>query len=226
MSKQDVIIEMDSATKTELFNKLEGLSNIKWDEGVAKFLFRVKALAQLRLTEKGHIVTSRLKNSIYVQMPKQSQANKIGREMGVQNSKRYRYKGGSDSSVLTSVNLGINEGAVGTNVEYAGVIERGGPAHVITPKNKKVLSWIPKSIGQAWFSTKTRSSLKNIYLDSSGKNTLKNERVFASKVNHPGFSGDSFLYWASRNSQKDIGDYFREIASKNIKKISVKRYRP
>jgi hypothetical protein len=171
-----------SVDMTEVTAALNGLKSVPWTDALAMVLFRIKALAQLRLTDRGHIVTSRLKNSIYVQMPKQSQANKIGREMGQENNKTYKYEGGSGDREMKTVNLQVGEGAVGTNVEYAGAIEFGSRAHDI---NSPVLI---KGVGWRYIKK------------------------------HPGFAGDSFLYWAAKNVNKDIADYFKEIALRNQKK--------
>ena len=68
-------IKIDRATQRRLNESLKGLENIDFFEATVNALFRIKALAQLRLTEKSHIVTSRLKNSIYVKTPNQKHAN-------------------------------------------------------------------------------------------------------------------------------------------------------
>ena len=114
-----VEIKIDKATQRRLNESLKGLENIDFFEATVNALFRIKALAQLRLTEKSHIVTSRLKNSIYVKTPNQKHANRSN------NNRRYTdNEGRGFDADLTTVNLDKNEGAVGTNVEYAGKIER------------------------------------------------------------------------------------------------------
>lgn len=152
-------IEIDEMSRRNVLAALSGIQAIPWNIALAKVLFRIKILAQLRLTEKMHIVTSRLKNSIYVKMPKQSDADKAGSEMGADNDRRYRWnavgkqKAGTGDRDLSTVNLDVNEGAVGTNVEYGPKIERR----------------------------------------------------------------DSFLYWAAKNINKNVGEYFKEIVAFNQK---------
>ena len=134
-----------------------------------KVAFKIKTEAQLRLTGRGHIITSRLKNSIFVKGQKP-----ITRP---DNSLTYTdTKGKSYKSDLSTVKLAANELAIGTNVEYAPAIEFGSRPHVIEAKNRKALS--------------------------NGK------AIFGRRVNHPGWSGDSFLYWAMKNVDvtKSVGD--------------------
>jgi hypothetical protein len=127
---------------------------------LVKVLFKIQTEARLRLTGRGHIVSSRLKNSIYVKTktPTITPTNTLSYSDST---------GKSYSSELTTVSVGDLEGAVGTNVEYASAIEMGAPPHVIQVKDAKVLS--------------------------DGK------RIFGRRVNHPGYKGDSFLYWAFKN---------------------------
>ena len=127
---------------------------------LVKVLFKIKSEAQLRLTGRGHIKTSRLKNSIYVKTKKPTLTPTNQLSYSDTTGKSYK-------SDLTTVNLTDLEGAVGTNVEYAPAIELGARPHVIEAKNRKVLS--------------------------NGK------KIFGKRVNHPGFGGDSFLYWAMKN---------------------------
>lgn len=179
-------VGIDKASEIRVQQAFDGLGDVPWFDGINMVLVKMKSLAQLRLTDRGHIITSRLKNSIYVKSLKQTNTDAIARQMGVDNSKTYQYAGGNDSRDLLTVKLGKNEGAVGTNVEYAGAIERGARPHKIMAKKAKVLS--------------------------DGKN------LFGKSVNHPGFRGDSFLYWSVKNINKDIGNYFREIAKNNKRK--------
>lgn len=125
-----------------------------------KVLFRIQADARLRLTGRGHIITNRLRSSIFVktQTPTITKDNQLTYSDNT---------GKSYSSDLSTVSVKEFEGAVGTNVEYAPAIELGANPHVIEAKNAKVLS--------------------------DGK------RIFGRRVNHPGFKGDSFLYWALKN---------------------------
>jgi len=85
-----------------------------------KVAFRIKSDAQLRLTGRGHIITSRLKNSIFVKSQKMSDVltSKNGLTYTDNDKKSYQ-------ADLTTVKLGDNELAIGTNVEYAPFIEFG-----------------------------------------------------------------------------------------------------
>lgn len=134
-----------------------------------KVAFKIKSEAQLRLTGRGHIITSRLKNSIFVKGQKHINAPNNGLTYTDTKGKSYK-------SDLSTVKLAANELAIGTNVEYAPDIEFGSRPHVIESKNRKVLS--------------------------NGKT------FFGRKVNHPGWSGDSFLYWGMKNVDitKSVGD--------------------
>jgi len=123
-------IKIDRATQRRLNESLKGLENIDFFEATVNALFRIKALAQLRLTEKSHIVTSRLKNSIYVKTPNQKHANRPN------NNRRYTdNEGRGFDADLTTVNLDKNEGAVGTNVENGGKIERMDSYNYWSAKN-------------------------------------------------------------------------------------------
>jgi len=134
-----------------------------------KVAFKIKSEAQLRLTGRGHIITSRLKNSIFVKG--QKHINRPDNSLTYTDTKGKSYK-----SDLSTVKLAANELAIGTNVEYAPAIEFGSRPHVIEAKNRKVLS--------------------------NGK------AFFGKRVNHPGWSGDSFLYWGMKNVDitKSVGD--------------------
>lgn len=157
-----VQISVDKASSNKLNKNLEALGDVNWFEGIVMTLVKIKSLAQLRLTDKGHIITSRLKNSIYIKTPKQSEANTIASRQGIENNRKYSWnsvgkqKGGSGDRDLSTVNVKKDEGAVGTNVVYGGKIERM----------------------------------------------------------------DSYLYWALKNINKNIGEYFREVAKKNRAKYT------
>jgi hypothetical protein len=94
---------------------------------VVSILFDMKLIAQRKLKSDGHIVTGRLRNSIFVKTPKQQFANRSG------NRARYSFPGGIDKNgrkvpggqgnADLNVNLRQFEGAVGTNVVYAQKIE-------------------------------------------------------------------------------------------------------
>jgi hypothetical protein len=110
-------------------------------EALVSFLFSVKSLAQNRIKDRKHIVTSRLRNSIFVQ----SHAK-------LQDRKTHTDTNGRSYSSELDVTLKKHEAAVGTNVEYALSVERGSAPHVILPAKKKVLSWIDKATGKRMFS--------------------------------------------------------------------------
>jgi len=164
MAKDGISIEIDKASLANLerqFSLLGTTIDKASPKAIFKVLMKIKTEAQLRLTGRGHIITSRLKNSIYVKMP--------GLDNAPGNSKSYTdEKGKSYTSELRTVQLKEGEGAVGTNVSYAAGIEFGFAHHVIRAKDAKVLG-TPKT------------------------------GFFGKQVNHPGFAGDSYLYWALKN---------------------------
>jgi hypothetical protein len=174
-----VRIDIDQASLKHVQNQINLLQQNggrSFYEAVVKVAFKIKSEAQLRLTGRGHIISSRLKNSIYVKTQKPT--------LRPDNQLTYSdNKGKSYKSDLGTVNVNANEVAVGTNVEYAAAIELGARPHVIEAKNKKVLS--------------------------NGK------QIFGKRVNHPGFKGDSYLYWAMKNVNvlqsvaKDMTDYIK-----------------
>lgn len=173
MSNDSVHIGIDPRTLKDLFSKLENLkekTGKSANNALVKLAFKIKAEAQLRLTGRGHIITSRLKNSLHVQSQKP-----------VDSQSYSDTKGKSYSKQLSTVKLKNNEIAIGTNVEYAAAIEFGSRPHVIEAKNKKVLS--------------------------NGKN------FFGKRVNHPGWKGDSFLYWAFKhvNPEKSLAEDMQDI---------------
>lgn len=147
------------------------------------FLFNAKSLAQNRLKDHKHIITSRLRNSIYVKSNSKLQDNK---QYTDSNGKSY-------SAELETVSLKDKEAAIGTNVEYAAAIERGAAPHTIYPRNGRALSWINKSTG---------------------------ERIFIGKVNHPGYAGDSFLWWGVQNADNKVfvKEYNKQVNDLNLKK--------
>jgi hypothetical protein len=85
-----------------------------------------------------------------------------------------------------SANPGELESIVGTNVDYAPAIEFGTKPHVIEPKNAKALHF---KIGGV--------------------------DIFAKKVNHPGFKGESFLRFAALKGKK----YFEDTTTRELNKI-------
>lgn len=197
---------MSNSVKIELdqdsFNNLKKQFDIvktgmgkSFYKSLVKVAFKIKTTAQLRLTGRGHIITSRLKNSLYVKGIKP--INRPDNQLTYSDNKGKTYK-----SDLTTVSLKENELAIGTNVEYAAAIELGARPHVIEAKNAKVLS--------------------------DGK------RFFEKRVRHPGFGGDSFLYWALKNvdvtqsvgqdMQNDLkfGKYLKEVNTKSGKAMTSK----
>lgn len=172
MSGNNVQLNIDPRTLKHLSDQMDILqknAGKSFYEALVKVAFKIKSEAQLRLTGRGHIITSRLKNSLFVKAAKY--LNRPDNPQTYSDNKGRSYK-----SDLTTVQLKENELAVGTNVEYAAAVELGSRPHVIEVKNKKVLS--------------------------DGK------RIFGKKVNHPGWSGDSFLYWAMKNVniEKSVGE--------------------
>lgn len=78
---------------------------------VVKLLYDIKLLAQQKLKVDGHIVTSRLRNSIFVKSKRQGDTSS------------YSDKEGRLFSRDLDVQLSDMEGAVGTDVDYAAKIE-------------------------------------------------------------------------------------------------------
>lgn len=115
-----VQIELDKASLNHLekqFNALGTTIKEASPKAIFKVLMKIKTEAQLRLKGRNHIVTSRLRNSIFVKM------NKIANTPD--NQKSYTDKDGKRfNAELSTVKINSdNEGAVGTNVEYANKIE-------------------------------------------------------------------------------------------------------
>ncbi len=84
---------------------------------IVSILFDIKLIAQRKIKKDGHIVTGRLRNSIFVKTPKQKFAKRAG------NRKIYTDNEGRGFSGDLNINLKETEGAVGTNVVYAQKIE-------------------------------------------------------------------------------------------------------
>ena len=84
---------------------------------IVAILFDMKLIAQRKIKADGHIVTSRLRNSIFVKTVKQQFANRSTNKRG------YSFQGGTGNRDL-SVNLKNQQGAVGTNVIYGNKIEK------------------------------------------------------------------------------------------------------
>jgi len=135
MAKDGIQIDIDKSVLNNLQKQFTALGTTMDDAGpraIFKVLMKIKTEAQLYLTGRGHIITSRLKNSLYVKMP--SVQNMPGNDRTYSDTTGKTY-----SSDLTTVNLKDNEGAVGTNVEYAAAVELGFKPHVIEVKDAKVL---------------------------------------------------------------------------------------
>lgn len=161
MSGNNIQITIDKSAMDNIqkqFNALKNGGGSSAYRALMKVAFKIKSEAQLRLTGRGHIVTSRLKNSIFVKSKKMNDVINASNSLSYSDGKGKSYK-----SDLSTVSLNDNEFAVGTNVEYAPAIELGARRH---PINSPVLI---KGVGWRYIKE------------------------------HPGYSGDSFLYWAMKN---------------------------
>ena len=87
-------------------------------EACIKILFDMKAIAQRKITAERHIVTSRLKNSLFVKTRGQKKARRAGNQVMYSENRNVPF------NADLKVHLDKHEGAVGTNVEYAHKIER------------------------------------------------------------------------------------------------------
>lgn len=200
-------LEFQKSSYENLNKQMDNLKKVAPELGfkmLVKLLFDIKYLAQNKLRSDKHIITSRLRNSIYVQTPAQKYANRGD------NADSYSDRKGKSYSRTLDVELSGMEGAVGTNVEYANAIEFGYPAQTINAKPGGVLTWMPEAEGEAWFTGKKMSSLKKYYKTSTGENTFKRSRIFVKSIRHPGFAGDSFLYWAMKHV--DVKKRARELS--------------
>lgn len=116
-------IELDQASFDNIqkqFDALKENGGKSAYRALMKVAFKIQTYARLRLTGRGHIVTSRLKNSIFVK------SKKMNDVLNENNSLTYvDNTGKSYKSDLETVNLSENEFAVGTNVEYGPFIELG-----------------------------------------------------------------------------------------------------
>ena len=114
-------------------------------------------------------------------------ASSLHYEMTGKNS----FKGSKDSQPGDGkLNETVKQGEaiVGTNVDYAMPIEFGSRPHIITPKNAKVLAF-----------------------------KIGGKLVFAKKVNHPGFKGESFLRYAAEVEDKKFAQRIEEELNKLAK---------
>jgi hypothetical protein len=112
-----VELTLDKAS-LDHFNKqmdiLKAKGNKTLYEAIIKVAMKIKTSAQLRLSGRKHVVTSRLKNSIYIKAIKEVKDN----------SKQYSdNEGKTFDADLTTVTVDEKTVAIGTNVEYGGKIE-------------------------------------------------------------------------------------------------------
>jgi len=85
---------------------------------VIQIAFKVKKIAQEKIKSDGHIVTSRLRNSIFVDSKDKRQTSNANNRIAYSDNK------GNTFSAGLSVPIYENEVAVGTNVVYAEKIEK------------------------------------------------------------------------------------------------------
>lgn len=107
-------ITLDKASKDHLdkqFRLLKEAGPRSVYSAIMKIAYKIKAEAQLRIKGRKHIVTSRLRNSLFVKTS--SKANESYSDNN----------GVSFIAELPSVTLDKYEVAIGTNVEYAQKIE-------------------------------------------------------------------------------------------------------
>jgi len=112
-------MQIDPISERNLNKRFKVLSKAYPEEmfkAIVAILFDIKLIAQKKIKADGHIVTSRLRNSLFVKTPKQRYAKRAT------NSLSYSFDGGSGNRDL-DVRLDGAEGAVGTNVVYAKKIE-------------------------------------------------------------------------------------------------------
>ena len=115
-----VQIEIDRRSLSKLDDRMEFVSKYYPKEVyrmLVSILFDIKLLAQKKIKKDKHIVTGRLRNSIYVKTKNQQFAKRAS------NRKIYSDNIGNAFDADLNVYLRDFEGAVGTNVEYAKYIE-------------------------------------------------------------------------------------------------------
>jgi len=123
MSGNNIHIGIDPRTLKHLQGQIDLLQKNGGKslyQALIKVAFKIKTNAQLRLTGRGHIVTSRLKNSIFVKSNKMTDVLKKDNALIYSDKDKKTYQ-----SDLSTVQLNPNELAIGTNVEYAPYIEFG-----------------------------------------------------------------------------------------------------
>lgn len=109
-----VSIEIDQKSFDHLNKQMEVLKRgtpTSLYSAITKIGYKIQSEAQMRLRGKNHIVTSRLRNSLFVK-------TKSKDSLSYQDN-----KGGSFISDLRSITIKENDIAIGTNVEYAEKIE-------------------------------------------------------------------------------------------------------
>ena len=113
-------LEVEKASALNLKKQMKQLEKNSDNafKGVVKLLFQIKLLAQQKLKSDKHIVTSRLRNSLYVQTPGQKFANQPDNRGTYSDNKGMAY-----DAEMKGIGLKDNEGAVGTNVIYSASIE-------------------------------------------------------------------------------------------------------
>jgi hypothetical protein len=114
-----VVMKFDQRSEKELKKRFKILFNAYPTEiykAMVSILFDMKLIAQKKIKKDKHIVTSRLRNSLFVKTPKQKYAKRST------NKRTYSFQGGTGLRFL-SVPLKKGEGAFGTNVVYAEKIE-------------------------------------------------------------------------------------------------------
>jgi len=114
-------IEFDKESKKK-FDKNMDLYAKKYPEetwkAIVKILFDIKLLAQRKIKADKHIITNRLRSSIFVKTPGQQYAQTSTNAIPYSDDTGRSFKRGLD------VDLKKFEGAVGTNVEYAIFVEK------------------------------------------------------------------------------------------------------
>jgi hypothetical protein len=121
MAKNGISIEIDKASLANLerqFSLLGTTIDKASPKAIFKVLMKIRSYAMLRLTGRGHVVTSRLKNSIYVETGDPRINTELPKTYTDESEPPKSY-----NAELKTVRLKENEGAVGTNVEYGGKIE-------------------------------------------------------------------------------------------------------
>lgn len=139
-----VEISIDQASYNRLMGQLDDLkkkAGVGMYQAITTAALAIRNKAMLRLKEKGHIITSRLINSIVVK----------GKDQ-ISPSSSYKCDTGSFDGDLRSVTINGDFVAVGTNVEYAGAIEFGRKAAVI---NGPIYI---KNVGWRWIKTSKATS--------------------------------------------------------------------